>query len=275
MSDRLEIHIRDNCFFNNQYPTRSNPYFDWVWDRQPKQSEITVFSDDFLGEAKNSKSKIKIAWLVEPPAIQKATYTYAASNHREFDYILTYSQKLLGINPSKFRRYYYGTTWITGGAAAIYPKNKMVNLIASPKRAAEGHKIRHEIAEKFRGKIDLMGKGYSSFDPKVVGLKDYRYSITVENCRYNWYFSEKLLDCFFTGTVPVYWGFPAIAEFFNPGGFIAFNNVGELKAIIESMSDEDYRKRLPAIKDNFERAKRYACFERYMWENCLKELKLA
>lgn len=275
MSERLKVHIRDNCFFNNQYPTRANPYFDWIWDRQPKQSEITVFSDEFLREAKYSKSKIKIAWLVEPPAIHSATYAYAASNHNEFDYIFTFSENLLKIDPRKFKRYYYGTTWITGGAAKIYPKTKMTNLIASPKRFAEGHKIRHDAANRFRGKVDLMGRGYAAFDPKVEGLKNYRYSITAENCRHNWYFSEKLLDCFFTGTVPIYWGFPDAIKLFNPEGIITFNKVEDLDSIISFLSLGDYQKRLPAIKENFERAKSYTCFERYMWENCLKELHIA
>ena len=38
------------------------------------------------------------------------------------------------------------------------------------------------------------------------------------------YFTEKLLDCFLTRTVPVYWGCPDIYEYFDLDGIIHVNN---------------------------------------------------
>ncbi len=36
--------------------------------------------------------------------------------------------------------------------------------------------------------------------------KNHETHIQVENSQIDTYFTEKLLDCFLTGTVPIYWG---------------------------------------------------------------------
>ena len=49
---------------------------------------------------------------------------------------------------------------------------------------------------------------------------DWMYHVAIENvCRRD-YFTEKLLDCFLTRTVPVYWGCPNVANYFDPDGII-------------------------------------------------------
>ena len=46
------------------------------------------------------------------------------------------------------------------------------------------------------------------------------FSIAIENASYETYFTEKLLDCFATGTIPVYYGAPDIGDYFNKDGII-------------------------------------------------------
>jgi hypothetical protein len=88
-------------------------------------------------------------------------------------------------------------------------------------------------------------------------LKDYRFSIVIENCQKDYYFSEKLIDCFMTGTIPIYWGCQSIDKFFDVEGMLIFNNLDELEIILSSLNNELYMSRLDSIKNNFFEAKKY------------------
>ena len=96
----------------------------------------------------------------------------------------------------------------------------------------------------------------SEIPNKEIGLKDYRFSFCVENDTYDTYFTEKILDCFATGTIPVYLGAPDIGNHFNMDGIIILSeefDVSEfgletptvalplLYKIIEARLDEIFR----------------------------------
>ena len=46
------------------------------------------------------------------------------------------------------------------------------------------------------------------------------FHVALENVRQCNYFTEKLLDCFLTRTVPIYWGCPNIADYFDTDGML-------------------------------------------------------
>ncbi len=68
--------------------------------------------------------------------------------------------------------------------------------------------------------VDVLGKGYAPFENKEDGLLPYLFSIVIENCKEPEYFSEKLLDCFFTKTIPIFWGEGNVEEYFDMKGVI-------------------------------------------------------
>ena len=70
----------------------------------------------------------------------------------------------------------------------------------------------------------------------------------MENCRTPFYFSEKITDCFATGTVPIYWGSDEIAKVFDPGGILVLTEDFDVNAISEDL----YRELLPSIENNLE-----------------------
>jgi predicted nucleic acid-binding Zn ribbon protein len=61
----------------------------------------------------------------------------------------------------------------------------------------------------------IYGRDYKFIPNKLDGLKDYMFSIVVENSIYPKYYTEKITDCFATGTVPIYYGDKSIGEDFN------------------------------------------------------------
>ena len=150
-------------------------------------------------------------------------------------------------------------SWISKNIALdTIEKTKLISLIASSKSQLEGHKLRHCIINKIKniGLVDVMGRGYSPFKHKEDGLLPYMFSIIVENCKEDNYFSEKLIDCFLCGAIPIYWGADDISDYFDTSGMIIFNNLDDFMDILPTISIELYKTKKSAISINYEIAKK-------------------
>jgi glycosyltransferase involved in cell wall biosynthesis len=142
-------------------------------------------------------------------------------------------------------------------AYQIFPKSKLVSAVVSTKAFLPGHKKRLEFIQAIKNRIDLYGRGIREIPSKLDALRDYMFNIAIENvsCDDN-YFSEKIIDCFLTGTVPVYHGCIHIGEFFDERGILSFQTQEELDAIMDSLTLEKYQEMLPYIEANYKK-----CFE--------------
>ena len=156
----------------------------------------------------------------------------------------------------------------------IHEKSKSISTIFSWKTWNHGHRLRHSIYNMFKdsGKINFYGSGCDKpIDLKVDGLKDYRFSVVIENSIESDYFTEKLLDCFLTGTIPIYWGTKNIENYFDTNGVIFINDENELSTIIDTLDVELYNSKINSIQSNFESAKKYIypekIIETYLNEN--------
>lgn len=221
--------------------------------------EITVFTDDDLELVSQSTAKINVAWLVESPDYKQRAYQSITKKklYQRFDRIYTFDKELLK-KDARFVFLPFGGCWIEDQDWKVYPKTKNVSVIASFKKELEGQRLRHQVIQKMADQLDgVFGSGYQKFDYKCDILKDFRYSIVIENCRRDYYFTEKLLDCFAVGTVPIYWGCPGINRFFNTDGIISFKNMRQLRKILQSINEEDYYSRILAVEDNLHRISSY------------------
>ena len=84
-----------------------------------------------------------------------------------------------------------------------------------------------------------------------------KFHIAVENSRQKNYFTEKLIDCFASKTVPIYYGCPNIGDWFNMDGMITFQDLDELELIIRKLDADAYNWRKDAIEENYEIAKKF------------------
>ena len=109
--------------------------------------------------------------------------------------------------------------------------------------------------------IDIFGGGYNPLEDKINGLKDYRYHFCIENMKRDYWFTEKLIDCFVTGTIPIYWGCPSIGEFFNTEGMLIFDNIAELPELLKLCTSNYYESKLDVIKENFKLSQKYRLAE--------------
>lgn len=188
--------------------------------------------------------------LLEPRAVHHRHMNLLRLFHRRFHRILTADSRLLEKCPNALL-FPTGGAWVTDVPSLDLTKTAMCSLIASEKRKQSGHKLRHAMVDWTRSTaqdIEIMGRGYVPFEKKADGLAPYRYSIVIENAQELNYFSEKLVDALLCETVPIYWGCPNVAEFFDTGGMMICNSLDDIKASVAQMSEADYATRLPALR---------------------------
>lgn len=264
----LEFSHAPDCV--NNIGTNIKPrYFNWY--RGEEYRDITVYTDRCLTN-QLTDSKYHIAWLLEPPAIRSLHYEYIKNNFNKFDLILTYNQELLNLS-EKFKLFPFGGAWLNVEDFNIYPKSKNISIIASEKRTTVGHRIRHEIIEKHKDKFDFIcGRGYKPIDYKLEALKDFRYSFPIENSILDIYFTDRIIECFLTGTVPIYYGSSLIEKYFNKEGIIFFNDINQLEDIFKMTTESFYNSKLKIIKENFELAKKYAIIENNLYLEVFSKL---
>ena len=94
-------------------------------------------------------------------------------------------------------------------------------------------------------------------DKKSVFLNNFKFSIVIENGNYKNYFTEKLIDCFVTRTVPIYRGCPNIDDFFDSSAILKFNTEQELFDILNSIYDGMYENMIPGIENNYNLSSQY------------------
>lgn len=247
----------------------SPAYFEW--DKTPGYASTKFFSDAMLEQAAYDGSRKKIAILWECPFGRPDMYRDII-DMPWFDYVLTWNMSLLSLG-GRYMKYIFGGTWIPL-TDWYWKKDKYreCSIIYSEKLSHPGHKIRHACAEYVAAQ-DRYGRGYNRpIKSKVEALSPYRYSIIVENEKLDYWITEKLIDCFSQGTVPIYWGCPSIGDIFDMDGIITFDDPSELPNIISKLSEHDYNSRRYAIKKNYWRAWEYKCPEDWWFINYYKEL---
>jgi hypothetical protein len=88
--------------------------------------------------------------------------------------------------------------------------------------------------------------------------KDYRFVIAMENTNSNGYVTEKILNAFMGGAIPIYWGNSKyVQEIFNPMAYIDLSDFSCVEACIEYVldldKDKERRERMmkaPIFKNN-------------------------
>lgn len=231
------------------------------WDRHNAEQDpnLVVLTDYKLTTP--CRARTKIAWLVESPDIIPQLCDPNRFDFSRFKRVITFHRGLLNTLPNAVEGLMGGTT-LQRSEIALYPKTKLVSMVASAKSATHGHKFRCQVADLLSPTLDLYGKGRAKpLEWKVDGLRDYAFSVAIENGRVPDYFSEKLIDCFLTGTIPIYWGVYSIGNWFNLDGILRFETATEAMKIVNSLTMDDYLRMLGAVTDNFNRAQRFICPE--------------
>lgn len=229
------------------------------------QVPIRFFTDRQVGQVDNYPAKFNVALLIEPLCFDETGYNVVLSKLDRFQAVLTYDEEFKLKVGDKGLLYAIGGCWLRPEDIGIGPKPEVCSIIASEKRQTYGHQLRHEVAKRYPGHLNVFGRGYNPVQFKSEALSKFRFSVVIENGQVNTLFTEKLIDCFLTGTVPIYWGTRKIADHFNMEGVIQFQTLDELDKIMHGLHPADWDARLPAIKDNFDRAQQFRVAEDWIF----------
>jgi hypothetical protein len=241
-----------------------------------KRIEILIDKFDFSRVPDNT---IRIVVMDEPIC---CIYDDVRDHPECYTYVFTFLQDVLNINPKAvfFRGIY---AWVTYDKP--YEKKFAVSTVVGAKNnlVFEGYTKRHELWRR-REEIAIPKDFYLSHTYRPTGvdisheliLGDERYSkndmfdcmfhVCIENTSIPNYFSEKILDCFLTRTIPVYIGCPNIDRYFNANGICIADTVDEVIKWCNQSTPNSYFAYTIAIEENFQRALQYV-----NWENLLKE----
>ena len=136
-------------------------------------------------------------------------------------------------------------------------------------KKSELHSKRIEAIKFFGslGKLDLFGKGWNDItrfsskqlvdfkpiidnlnpilcDDKHKTISNYKFAICFENTALNGYLTEKIIDCFFSGVIPIYLGATNVNDLIPRDSFIDmrnFNDFERLNNYLENLSPNKAR----------------------------------
>ena len=93
--------------------------------------------------------------------------------------------------------------------------------------------------------------GEAATRAKLRFLARHRFTIAFENASAEHYVSEKILHPLLVGSIPVYWGCPRIAEYYNPRAFINCHDFASFDDVVAHMLAVDAD---PARQEAYRRA---------------------
>lgn len=225
----------------------------------------------------------KILWVAEPNEVSNIKER-VIKNHKNFNLILTWDEEILTKCENSIL-YPFGTSWILD--FIFNEKEYKITTLIGGKSSLYGHKFRHKLPEVLKDSnipVDIFNSvnlPYSELDG-VKKIKDpskknelfySQYHIAIENVRHNNYFSEKLIDCFQTKTIPIYYGAPNIGNFFDIRGMFIIENHEEIISTINSITPKTYKLKQEFIEFNYEKSMEYSNFRERLKTTILNNLK--
>lgn len=232
----------------------------FVFDEEQKHSlrfHLALFVDyhaltnGYLGYSKSRRACL----LAEP----RASHHFRTGRRlgKRFSHVFTHDRLLLESSDDRYVPLLYGTNWIGWDEKRLdkkeFQKKKILSFVGALHLGADGgHGFRNQIIETllYNGQADCYGKGIKYIESKIDGLADYAFSVSMENTQQDFYFTEKINDCFLAETVPVYWGCPAITRFFDSRGMLLFNTYEEFLRIVDGLNMDLYVKMRPFVLAN-------------------------
>ncbi len=231
--------------------------YDHFPDHNPVEGEpfIDCYSDTYVEQCKGPGNNI--ALLLEPRSMIGPAYEYVAAHPDYFRYIFTHDSYLLNLPQSRMLN--WSDVWLTTDSE----KTKGISLVTSPKNWCPLHNARLELYEYFKehGGVDVFYGDWNN--PEIQNIKPqdylehYKFSIVIENDIDDYWYTEKILNCFSTKTVPIYVGARRINELFNEKGICQLDDWLDVPAFIDFINktglDCFYLAMQEAIEDNFKR----------------------
>lgn len=106
-------------------------------------------------------------------------------------------------------------------------RDRILDEISGYKQVDSGGKYRNNIG---------MPNGVPD---KLEFQKNYKFALAIENISFTGYTTEKLVEAFAAGGIPIYWGDPDVGRYFNEKAFINIMSYPSLEAAIGEIKRAD------------------------------------
>ncbi len=247
-----------------------------------KDKPITLFCDWPATQEELSINPVNIIILNEPNEIfNLCNYTISIKQH--FSLILS-QWELIQQHCENGLLFVHGETNLdrpyieSWENKDINNRNFEVTFLSGVLEILEGHKLRQRVLA-LDDKITIPHKWYKTlkdFDPrgqrpgyfeekitkygnpiegegkKEVWDRNTMFHVAIESKKENNYFADKILDCFATKTLPIYYGAENISEWgYDEKGIIRFQDEDQLLEILNNLDENDYYSRIEAIENNY------------------------
>lgn len=208
---------------------------------------------------------------------------------RYFPYIMTWNDEWID-NQTIFKRtipYFFQdhrqvTSW---------KDRKLVTSISGNKNSTDENELYSErervisyFEQKERNQFDFYGTGWKKEKHPAYGgtviskaeiFRRYKFAICFENSKnLSGYITEKILDCFTSGIVPIYAGAPNIKQYIPEKSFIdyfRFKTLDELDRYLNEITEDEYNEYLQAA-DGFLKSSGVEIFTGKKYAECVYEL---
>lgn len=166
-------------------------------------------------------------------------FNYTESNFVELPLYLLYLKSIpdMDLSPAKTIPNNHTTAVISNGTV----NERVIFLDKLDKRLP----VRY--GGSYKNNIGGKLEGCYATDNLTAFYKNSKFCITMENTKIGHYITEKIINGFKAGVVPIYWGSQHVAEHFNSKRFIILEDTTDesINRVIDrmaSMSDEEYFK---------------------------------
>lgn len=208
-----------------------------------------------------SKAKIaqlpkgkRILIMGEPPSV--LFDMYQENVQALFDKVCTWNTDL--VDGKKYFKICYPVLRPMQEELPSFSERKLLCMVASNFKfndyEKEIYSTRREVVRFFEtqpeGLFDLFGRGWDgvrhakgAIPDKLEKLQEYKFNICFENATDPGYITEKIFDCFVTGTIPIYYGASNVEDFIPKGCYIDYRDFKDMEDVlrfIQTLSETEY-----------------------------------
>jgi hypothetical protein len=223
----------------------------------------------------NNTSNYKIIFISEPQSILKIDDDII-KNYNKYDLIITFNDTILNACPNAKLCFLPATTWIKNDIYLnidITKKTFTISTVVGFKLITEGHHFRQLVYYNqtllqtnhplvvYRSSAGptLPNENNNPLlgDNKFPLFETFQFSLVIESCSEKNYFTEKLIDCLITKTIPIYYGCPNISDFFDTQGWIilvsisTIERIKELESKLSLLNSDYYTRYLNTVEKNY------------------------
>ena len=226
------IKILFNCVDTHNYTISNDLLKIWFQEYNNFILEVNTENPDFLiydiwgSENLNPKynNSVKIAYYTENfmPDLNHADYALSQAHIMYLDRYLKFPDFIWVLN--KVNNY----NLLKIREESIRKNNKkFCAAVISSNFTSEYFRFDFINKLKKYKKIDMGGRAFNNVGGRVKDkinfLSSYKFSFAMENTKGDGYVSEKIIDSFLAGTIPIYYGDYMVDEYINPRSFILQN----------------------------------------------------